>query len=87
MSTTRRQFLRTATLLPLVVIALKANAQTNATVRKQLKYQDHPKNDMNCTSCLEFIPGKSDKDLGGCRLIPGDNEISPDGYCIKWNSM
>ncbi len=87
MGTTRRKFLKTAALLPLVLIAQKSSARTNPSLREQLKYQSTPKGGMNCSSCLEFIPGKSANDLGGCRVIPEDDEISPNGYCIKWNSM
>ncbi len=79
----RRQFLKTATLL--FLFAREASAQTNSSVRAEFQYQGKPKEGMNCSSCLEFIPG--DKDLGRCRVIPGDDEISPNGYCTKWNSM
>lgn len=88
---TRRKFLQTASvglvLMPLVAISRQASANTNSIVRAQLKYQNSPKDNMSCTTCLEFIPGKTDKDLGGCKVIPGDDEISPNGYCTKWNTM
>lgn len=86
----RRKFLQTASvalaLIPLVVTR-SACANTNTPVRARLKYQDTPNNDMSCASCLEFIPGKTDKDLGGCRVIPGDDEIAPNSYCTSWNTM
>jgi hypothetical protein len=75
------------TLLPLLVVSRQASAKTNAALRAQFKYQDTPKENMSCISCLEFIPGKSDKDLGGCKILPADDEISPNGYCIRWNTM
>ncbi len=88
---TRRRFLKTASfvlaLIPLVTVSRQATANTNPVLRAQLKYQDFPKDDMRCTTCLEFIPGKTDKDSGGCKVIPGDDEISPNGYCTKWNTM
>ncbi len=84
----RRKFLKTAlVLIPLVVLTRQAKANTNSVVRAQLKYQDSPKGDMSCANCLEFIPGKTDKSPGGCKVIPGDDEISPNGYCTKWNTM
>jgi hypothetical protein len=87
----RRNLLQIASvslaLIPIVGITRQASAKTNSVVRDKLKYQDTPKDGMICLTCLEFIPGKSDKDLGGCKVIPGDDEISPDGYCISWNSM
>lgn len=56
-------------------------------MRAELQYQNVPKDNMNCSTCLEFIPGKTDKDLGKCKVIPEDDEISPNGYCTKWNTM
>jgi len=88
---TRRKFLKTAGfalgLISLVALTRQARANTNAVARAELKYQDFPKDDMSCSTCLEFLPGKTDKDLGGCKVIPGDDEISPRGYCAKWNTM
>lgn len=88
---TRRRFLKTASaafiLVPLVAVTREARAATNLAVRAELKYQDSPKDNMSCTTCLEFIPGKTDKDLGRCKVIPDDDEISPHGYCTKWNTM
>lgn len=87
----RREFLKTAgaalTLIPLATFSRQARANTNAKVRAELKYQNYPKDDMSCNTCLEFIPGKTGKDLGMCKVIPGDDEISPNGYCTKWNTM
>ena len=85
MNITRRKFLKISALLPLVLIIQEADAQTNPGLRAEFKYQEAPKDDMNCASCLEFIPGKSG--LGRCKVLPGDDEISPNGYCTKWNSM
>lgn len=88
---TRRKFLKTAgfavVLTPFVALSRQARANTNDLVRAQLKYQNAPKDNMSCNTCLEFIPGKTDKDLGRCKVIPGDDEISPNGYCTKWNTM
>jgi hypothetical protein len=87
---TRRKLWKTAgialTLMPIVVFTRPASAQTNTAMRAELKYQSTPKDDMKCTTCLEFVPGKADG-LGACKVIPGDDEISPDGYCIRWNTM
>ena len=88
---TRRTFFKTAgialALIPLAGIHRQAMATTNPAIRAKLKYQSTPKDNMTCTSCLEFVPGKTAKDLGGYKVIPGDNEIAPDGYCTSWNTM
>ncbi|OIR17358.1 high-potential iron-sulfur protein [mine drainage metagenome] len=88
---TRRNFLKSASialaLIPLVVISRQARAQSNTAVRAQLKYQNSPKDNMSCYTCLEFIAGKTSQDPGKCKVIPDDDEISPNGYCTKWNTM
>lgn len=88
---TRRKLCKTTCLtlamIPVVLVTRHAGASVNKPVRVALKYQDTPKDDMTCTTCLDFIPGKNDKAPGGCKLIPRDDEISPNGYCDKWNTM
>ena len=71
--------------IPLLVIADRACAAVNANMRTALKYQDKagPDNKM-CSGCLQFVPGKTAADPGGCKLFPGDTEISPKGYCAGW---
>ncbi len=83
----RRTFLKALAAIPMAVITREARATVNPALRAQYKYQDFPKDDMSCSTCLEFIPGKTEKDRGGCKVIPGDDEISPHGYCTKWNTM
>lgn len=87
----RRNLLKTAAVglaaIPLAVFARSAFANTNAAVRAELKYKDSPDGDKRCSSCLEFLPGKTDKDPGACKLIPGDDEISANGSCIRWNTL
>jgi hypothetical protein len=86
--TSRRQFLRiggaTLAVIPLLAVSGGAHATTNAGMRKALKYQDMPLGEKSCANCLQFVPGASPKDLGGCKILPGDTEISPQGYCSGW---
>ncbi len=88
---TRRNFLNKASMallvIPVLTYSAASSAKTNPTVRAQLKYQDLPKDKMDCRSCLEFVAGMTDRNLGTCKVIPGDDEISPNGYCTKWNTM
>ncbi len=87
----RRKWLKdvgvTLALTPVLFLPRQAGAKTNSTLRAEFKYQSKPRENMSCTTCLEFIPGKTDKDLGGCKVIPGDDEIEPGGYCTRWNTM
>lgn len=88
---TRRKLWKTAgaalTLIPIVAFTRPAWANINTATRADLKYQGTPKDNMKCDTCLEFVPGKTGDDLGSCKVIAGDDEISPDGYCIRWNTM
>ena len=88
---TRRRVIRIAVLpalaLPAVLLAREAAAQTNPALREQLKYQDTPMKDQACTACLEFLPGKTEADRGACKVIPGDDEIAPNGWCTAWNTL
>lgn len=86
-SPTRRQFIKIGGVaLPLLVVAAGSSAATNATMRTALKYQDTPSGDKNCAGCAQFIPGKSATSPGGCKVLPGDTEISPRGYCTAWTA-
>ena len=84
----RRQFLKIGgvalAMIPVMVVSGRADAATNAALRTSLKYQGKPDGDKSCAKCMQFVPGASAKDLGGCKILPGDTEISPQGYCIAW---
>jgi hypothetical protein len=86
--TPRRQFLKLGgaalAMIPVMVVGGNAAAATNAALRTALKYQTKPEGDKSCATCQQFVPGKTAKDLGGCKIMPGDTEISPQGYCISW---
>jgi High potential iron-sulfur protein len=86
--TLRRRFLgmgaAALALIPVLVVSGRADAATNAAVRTSLKYQGKPEGDKSCANCMQFVAGKTPKDLGGCKVILGDTEISPQGYCIAW---
>ena len=47
-----------------------------------MQYQDHPKGDQDCSTCLQFIPGKSASAMGQCNVVAGP--ISPKGWCIAY---
>jgi len=87
----RRQLCKSAgmvfMMLPILSVCTSARANTNPALREKLNYQGKPKNGNSCTSCLEFVPVSSDQKMGTCKVIPGDDEISADGYCDAWNTM
>ena len=84
----RRSFLKVGgaalAIIPFVIATGSAGAATNAAMRTSLKYKGTPEGDKNCAGCMQFVPGPSAKDLGGCKILPGDNEVSPQGYCVAW---
>ena len=84
----RRRFLALSgaalALAPILGIPTRANAATNASARTALKYQNKPEGDKSCANCVQFIPGPTAKDPGGCKVLPGDTEVAPQAYCIAW---
>jgi len=66
-------------MIPVVSIAAK-----NDAMRASMKYKDTPEGDKNCANCIQFVPGKTATDMGGCKIFPGDTEVSPKGYCVAW---
>jgi hypothetical protein len=88
MQSSRRIWLKTATgaalVSPLVLLSRTGFAARNDALRGSLKYQDTPSGAKQCSGCMQFVPGKAPKDKGGCKILPGDTEISPTGSCIAW---
>jgi hypothetical protein len=84
----RRSFfvklVQVASLVPLAGLASNASAAKNDAVRQALKYQDTPSDGKQCSTCMQFVPGKSPAGKGGCKVIPGDDEISPSGWCSAY---
>ncbi len=86
-ASSRRQFVLAggaAFAIPILAVPISARAATNTALRASLKYQDKPNGDKDCAGCTHFIPGKTPTALGGCKIIAGDTEISPKGYCVAW---
>ena len=87
-TTPRRQFLKIGAaalaMIPVVAFSDRAFAATNAAMRGALKYLDKPLGDKSCATCMQFVPGKTATAPGGCKIMPGDTEISPTGYCAGW---
>jgi hypothetical protein len=86
--TQRRQFLKLGSaaiaMIPVIAFSNWAVAATNANMRASLKYQDKPNGEKHCATCMQFVPGKTEKNKGGCKVMPGDTEISSQGYCTAW---
>lgn len=70
---------------PLAALTSQVVAAPNTALRQALKYQDKPNAGAQCSTCIHFVPGKTPKDNGGCKVIPGDTEISPTGWCLTYS--
>lgn len=81
---TRRNLIKYG-LAALAIIPVVAMAAKNDPMRASTKYKDTPEGDKQCSGCAQFVPGASAKDAGGCKIFPGDTEVSPTGYCIAWS--
>ena len=68
----------------LAMIPVVAFAAKNDAMRTSMKYKDSPEGDKSCATCVQFVPGKGPADNGGCKIFPGDTEVSPKGYCVAW---
>ena len=79
----RRNMLKLGS-IAVVMMPMAAFAAKNDALRTAMKYKDSPEGDKKCSTCMQFIPGKTPKDLGGCKVFAGDTEISPNGYCAAW---
>ena len=70
--------------MALAMIPVVAFAAKNEPLRKAMKNQEKPEGDKKWSTCMQFVPGKTASDLGGCKVFAGDTEISPNGYCSAW---
>ena len=85
MQASRRVWLKAvsgaAVAAPLVFFARGSLAAKNDALRTALKYQDTPSAGKECSGCVQWVPGKTPKDKGGCKILPGDTEVAPTGWC------
>lgn len=80
----RKDALKTLIVLPaLAGLAASVTAAADAkTSKSALKYQDHPNGKQKCSGCSLFIPGKTAKADGQCKVVAGS--ISPNGWCTAF---
>jgi len=68
-----------------VVPALLTSTQAEAGAKapkSAMQYRDKPNGTKECSTCVQYIPGKSAKANGTCRVVAGS--ISPQGWCLAW---
>lgn len=83
----RRTFIKSAALaagaaaVPGMMLSGGAQAASKLP-QAAVQYQDKPKNGQKCSECLQFIPGKTPKSMGTCKVVQG--KIHPNGWCIAF---
>ena len=85
MKASRRVMLKKAALsagLAVAPWAGSALAQSGKAAKKDMHYQDKPKDGQQCATCIQFIPGAKPGASGECQIVEGP--ISPNGWCIEY---
>jgi hypothetical protein len=63
--------------------ATKSLAAETKLAKLAVQYEDVGKQKgADCDDCVQFIPGKTAKTLGTCKIVEG--QISPHGHCIAF---
>ncbi|HWF01133.1 MAG TPA: high-potential iron-sulfur protein [Caulobacteraceae bacterium] len=78
---TRRSLLIGAVLAGAAPLAIAgaSHAAGGTLAKATAKYQDKPMNGQVCSGCSYWLPGKTPKDKGLCKLVAGP--IDPNGWC------
>lgn len=59
-----------------------ARAQAGKASQAVAMYQATPHGADQCDNCIHFIPGKTPKDAGTCKVVEGN--VSPQGWCVMY---
>jgi hypothetical protein len=80
----RRSFLGSVIVLPVLASALTVNAVADGSKvsKESMHYQTSPNGNMQCSGCRFFTPGSDAKSDGTCQIV--DGAISPNGYCMAF---
>ncbi len=57
-------------------------AQSSKASQAVAMYQPTPHGADQCDNCIHFIPGKTAKDPGTCKVVEGD--VAPEGWCVMY---
>lgn len=82
----RRTLLKGAAIVTGVALAsaFAGKARAAKSTKADMKYQNKPKGDLQCSNCKFFVPdGKTPTADGTCQVVEGS--ISPQGYCIAYS--
>ena len=66
------------------MVGAEAKPAEAKLTKSAVQYVDSGKiADKDCDDCIQFIPGRSAKAMGSCKLVEG--EINPHGHCIAFS--
>jgi hypothetical protein len=67
-----------------IVASNAARAADTRLAKATVQYVDDGKMPgKDCDDCIQFLPGKTAKDLGGCKIVEG--AINPHGHCLAFS--
>ena len=85
----RRTLLKSGATMVAIGAVAATGILTSAPARAQSKaskavamYQSTPHGKDQCGNCIHFIPGKTPKSAGTCKVVEGD--VSPSGWCVMY---
>ena len=65
------------------VTRTRVSAAETKLAKSVVQYVDAGKEEgKDCDDCIQFIPGKTPRVLGTCKIVEG--EINPHGHCIAF---
>ena len=85
----RRTLLKSGATIAVLGAVAATGILKSAPARAQSKssqavamYQPKPHGKDQCDNCIHFIPGKTPKDAGTCKVVEGS--IAPQGWCVMY---
>ena len=74
----------TVGLVIVIAVPRPVRAADAKLAKSAVQYVDDGKvPDMDCDDCIQFLPGKTAKDKGLCKIVEG--EINPHGHCLAFS--
>jgi hypothetical protein len=74
----------TVGLVTVIAVPRPVRAADVKLAKSAVQYVDDGKlPHMDCDDCIQFLPGKTAKDKGLCKIVEG--EISPHGHCLAFS--
>ena len=65
------------------VTSTRVSAAETKLAKSVVQYVDAGKEEgKDCDDCIQFIPGKTPRALGTCKIVEG--EINPHGHCLAF---